>query len=186
MELGDHTERVPSFDPFFRACTTDALSDAASFSSAWRALIAGVRSGGGPLMPVTGDPFSQGEFQQAIGRGNAKAETLDAKSHWGDLAYVQLKPEQGGLSPVAVFLVTYRSAASPDPNGAFLSATRIDFQADGQGRLSAVHIWSGVRLPRAPAMAWSNGPVTTINEPGQLEGLWQLRFHQLVSSWAAP
>lgn len=176
IRIGDHTEAIPSFDPMGRLCSKPELADPAAFDAAWDKVLAKVRAGGGKLMPVSG-----GEVQQALGRGNVRAETLDDAGHWGDIAYVQMKPNGARHIPVATFLVTYRAQRVRD----MLMATRMDFQTDGFGRLHAVHVWHGVRLPGAPGMAWSQGPISTINQESMLEGLWTLRFRQLVGSWAA-
>lgn len=174
IKAGDHTEAIPAYDPMGRTCPSAGLGDAASFAAAWDKLVAKMRTG--KVMPV-----ADGEVQQAVARGNPRAETLDMEGHWGDISYVQMRPHGARLIPVAAFIVTYRSQQVRD----MLSATRMDFQTDGRGRLHAVHVWHGIRLPGAPAMAWSQGPVSTINQESMLEGLWSLRFRQLVESWAA-
>ncbi len=173
VNFGDHTDRIPELDPMIRTCASAPLEDPAAFSAAWDKVLAKVREGGGALMPV-----EDGEVQQGRGRGNVVSATLDETRHWGDVAYVQMKADR---RPRAAFLVTYRAVRTGD----MLSATRVDFQTAGDGRLLAVHVWHGVKLAGAPAMAWSQGPVTTYNQQAMLDGWWTLRFRQLVASWAA-
>lgn len=172
VNVGDNTEKIPEFDPLTRTCPRAELGDVASFAKAWDRILAKVKDA--KPLPV-GD-----EFQLAVGRGNVRAETLSEAAHWGDIAYIQMKTQGARKIPVAGFLVTTRAVKVRD----MLTATRMDFQTDGFGHLRAVHVWHGIKLPGAPGMAWSQGPVSTINQDSMLEGLWSLRFRQLVRSWA--
>ena len=174
INIGDHTEAIPEFDPMTRLCRTAELEDAASFAAAWDKLFAKVRQAGTVRLP-------NGEYQRVLGRGEMFSHSLDEAKHWGDVNYVQYRDDPDGPVPLVAYLVTYRAMRVRD----MLSATRMDFQAGADGRLHAVHVWHGVKLPGAPAMAWSQGPVMTVNQQSMLDGLWTLRFRQLVHSWTS-
>lgn len=138
-------------------------------------------------MPVWGgDIFNpaKNELQKAISRGTIDKESLDETRHWGDAVWLQIRPENGGMRPTALFAVTYRTYKIPERDGFTLMATRVDFTADGAGKLNSVQFWSGIKLRGAPSMAWSPGPSRMISDPQSLEGLWGRRWHQLVRSWA--
>jgi hypothetical protein len=184
IAYGKHTEKLPVFmsrhNLLYVTCREDPYTESQALE-AWQRLVRKIQEAPGKGVAV-GDGYRKG-----IGRGNLDWKTLDADRHWGDLVFLGWKDSKGKTIVTETIAVTYRAEQMPYAAPGELNGVRVDFGIDGYGRLWYVMEYDGSRFNGRKDFCWGEmcygGPWNSPNTSGELQGLWTIRWHQLLKSW---
>lgn len=179
LDYGTHTELIPDFNPMSELshCLQDPYPDAASFQVASTTLVAQLRA-------QSGEPVAhEGEFQQGIGRGHGKPDSLNEETHWGEAAILYLTGKRESLTPVGVTSYTYRAYRDFNPGNrkTYIKAVRKDFHGGADGQLLLVTSRNGEYSPEAKKMMW--GPLWVDADLNSMSPIYVIQWHQLLKSW---